>query len=83
MGDRHFGVRFGGYDRDSALICDGLANGGAAIGFVCDDGHRRRFPPQKCVKGFAIVGLRASDVDPQRPPQPVYSGVNLTAATTA
>ena len=45
-----------------------------------DDGQRRLFPIQKRVERLAIMSLSAGDINAQRPPQSVYSRVNLTAA---
>jgi len=83
MRDRHFGVRFRWDHGHRALIGDGLADRGAAIGFVRDDCQGRGLPVQKRTKRFAIMGLCAGDVDPQRTAKVVYSGVNLTTATAA
>ena len=83
MRDRHFGVRPRWDYGCRALIGDGLADRGAAMGFVGDDCQGRDLPIQKRAKRFAVMSLRAGDVDPQRTATVVYSGVNLTAATAA
>jgi len=81
--DRHLCVRLRRDDGNRAFVCDGLANCGAAIGLIGDDGQWRGVPVQKSIKRLAVMGLRASDVYPQGPAQIIYSGVNLTAATAA
>ena len=53
------------------------------MGFVGDNCQGRDLPIQKRAKRFAVMSLRAGDVDPQRTATVVYSGVNLTAATAA
>lgn len=83
MRDRYFGVRLRWDHGHCTLIGDGLADRGAAIGFVRDDCQGRGLPVKKRTKRLAIMGLRACDVDAQRTAKVVYSGVNLTAATAA
>lgn len=83
MRDRHLGVRLRWDHGHGALIGDGLADRGAAIGLVRDDGDRCFLPISERIKCLAIMGLRAGDVDPQWPAFSVYSGMNLTAATAA
>ena len=83
MRDRYLRVRLRRDDCDSAFICDGLPDSGAAICFVCNDGQGRGIPVQKRFEGLAIMGLRTSYVEPKRTSQIIYRGMNLTAATAA
>ena len=71
------GVGFGRDHRDRAFVRNGLADRVRAIGLVRDDSSGPFAPSGEGPERLAVTGLRACDLDPQRPPAMIYSGVNL------
>lgn len=77
------GIGLGGNDGQGRFIGNLLADFGAAIGFVGNDGQRLLLPIQKRVHHLAVVQLATADFEAQGPAFFVYGDVNLACAATA
>ena len=77
------GIGLGGNDSQGPFIGNLLADFGAAIGLVGNDGQAFFLPIQKRIHHLAVVQLAAADFEAQGPAFFVYGDVNLACAATA